>query len=147
MAPRGLGMVAQGGQGGPRASENPEWASYYVDYKALKQILGQLTPLGEEQTEGGAQLEGLFLSSLLLQLQKVNAFYVVKAQELAQHLERIMPLINQGVVFGALVSDQQPMPSVPRLVLHKLVQSPRVYPNAPTVRVAIQVREACTRAV
>ena len=50
------------------ASENPEWASYYVDYKALKQILGQLTPLGEEQTEGGAQLEGLFLSSLLLQL-------------------------------------------------------------------------------
>ena len=35
-------------------------------------------------------------------------------------------VFGKGVVFGALVSDQQPMPSVPRLVLHKLVQSPRV---------------------
>ena len=40
------------------------------------------------QTEGNAQLEGLFLSSLLLQIQKVNAFYQDKAHELGQHLER-----------------------------------------------------------
>ena len=40
------------------------------------------------QTEGNAQLEGLFLSSLLLQIQKVNAFYQDKAQELGRHLER-----------------------------------------------------------
>ena len=37
------------------ASENANWASYYLDYKALKQILGQLTPL-ESQTEGNAQV-------------------------------------------------------------------------------------------
>jgi hypothetical protein len=40
------------------------------------------------------QLEGLFLSSLLLQIQKVNAFYIDKAQELGEHLERISPIIN-----------------------------------------------------
>ena len=51
------------------------------------------------------QLEGLFVSSLLLQIQKVNAFYREQANEVAQSMERIMPLINQGVIFGALRSE------------------------------------------
>ena len=39
------------------ANENANWASYYLDYKALKQILGQLTPPQlEAQTEGNAQV-------------------------------------------------------------------------------------------
>ena len=36
----------------------------------------------------GWQLEGLFLSSLLLQIQKVNSFYCDKAQELSGHLDQ-----------------------------------------------------------
>ena len=100
------------------ASENANWSSYYLDYKALKQILGQLTRTQmDNQTEGnaqvrctrshvrslsphprapaltmrvltGRQLEGLFLSSLMLQILKVNTFYHDKAQELGEHLER-----------------------------------------------------------
>ena len=38
------------------ANENAAWASSYVDYKALKQILAQLTPETESQTEGNAQV-------------------------------------------------------------------------------------------
>lgn len=43
------------------ASENGgHWASYYLDYKALKQILGQLTPPDiDAQTEGNAQVRPL----------------------------------------------------------------------------------------
>ena len=34
-----------------------QWAPYYLDYKALKQILGQLTPAdAESQTEANAQV-------------------------------------------------------------------------------------------
>jgi SPX domain protein involved in polyphosphate accumulation len=71
------------------ASTNSEWTSFYVDYKALKQILRQLSPTDvENQTEGNAQLEGLFLSSLLLQLLKVNRFFIEKSKELSSHLNR-----------------------------------------------------------
>lgn len=39
------------------ASTNSEWTSFYVDYKALKQILRQLSPTDvENQTEGNAQV-------------------------------------------------------------------------------------------
>ena len=39
------------------ASEKADWASYYLDYKALKQILGQLTaPETEAHTEGNSQV-------------------------------------------------------------------------------------------
>lgn len=34
------------------------------------------------------QLEGLFLSSLLLQMQKVNHFFIEKSNELSSHLHR-----------------------------------------------------------
>ena len=34
------------------------------------------------------QLEGLFLSSLLLQMQKVNHFFIEKSNELGSHLHR-----------------------------------------------------------
>jgi hypothetical protein len=34
------------------------------------------------------QLEGLFLSSLLLQLLKVNRFFIEKSKELSSHLNR-----------------------------------------------------------
>lgn len=34
------------------------------------------------------QLEGLFLSSLLLQMQKVNRFFIEKSKELSSHLNR-----------------------------------------------------------
>ena len=41
------------------ASTNSEWTSFYVDYKALKQILRQLSPTDvENQTEGNAQVRG-----------------------------------------------------------------------------------------
>ena len=41
------------------AIENPSWESYYLDYKALKQILGQLAPLdGVGPSEGDAQVGG-----------------------------------------------------------------------------------------
>lgn len=74
------------------------------------------------------QLEGLFVSSLLLQIQKVNAFYREQANEVAQSMERIMPLINQGVIFGALRSE--PASRRPRDVLQQLVTSPRVPQDA-----------------
>lgn len=64
------------------------------------------------------------MSSLLLQIQKVNAFYREKANEVAQSLDRITPLINQGVIFGALRSE--PPSSKPADVLQQLVTSPRV---------------------
>ena len=53
---------------------HPAWSDSYIDYKALKQILKQITPAfsGQLQTEGDAQLEGLFMSSLLIQIQKVS---------------------------------------------------------------------------
>ena len=38
------------------ATENANWASFYLDYKALKQILGQLSPRElDAQSEGNAQ--------------------------------------------------------------------------------------------
>ena len=42
------------------------WSSYYIDYKALKQILGQLAPPEvEDQTEGNAQVRGQALAPIV----------------------------------------------------------------------------------
>ena len=47
------------------ARENGDWAGYYLDYKALKQILGQLTPPAlDAQTESNAQVRSAAVGAL-----------------------------------------------------------------------------------
>ena len=107
------------------ASNSGEWSTYYLDYKSLKQILGQIGPEEAGQSEGDAQLEGLFLSSLLLQIQKVNQFYCDRASQMAEHLGRLAPLITSSALHGVLHSSSW-LSTSPRETLNQLAQSPLI---------------------
>jgi hypothetical protein len=82
----------------------------------LKQILRQLSPTdAEHQTEGNAQLEGLFLSSLMLQIQKVNTFFIRRAQHLSEHVDRCAaPAVSLDADSRLRTRVARPMP--PQLV-------------------------------
>ena len=70
------------------------------------------------------QLEGLFLSSLLLQIQKVNAHCWERAVQINERLDRIAPCMTTGKLIGAVQTDR-PL-STPRETLKELVLSPFV---------------------
>ena len=76
-----------------------------------------------------SQLEGLFLSSLLLQIQKVNHFYCDRAARMAEHLERLAPLITSSALHGTLRSASR-LSTSPREALNQLAQSPLVSQDA-----------------
>ena len=72
-----------------------------------------------------AQLEGLFLSELLLQIRKVNDFYCDRAAQMAERLEQLAPLITSSALHGALRSANR-LSTSPREALNLLAQSPLV---------------------
>ena len=61
-----------------------------------------------------SQLEGLFLSSLLLQIQKVNSFYEQRSVDAAERLEQLAPLLASSDLFGVHRGAQQLATTRPR---------------------------------
>jgi hypothetical protein len=74
------------------------------------------------------QLEGLFLSSLLLQIQKVNADSIERTALIGERLEQLAPLLSTGKLIGTLRGKQQP--EEPREALNDLALSPLVSQQA-----------------
>jgi hypothetical protein len=68
------------------------------------------------------QLEGLFFSQLLLEIQKVNAYSLGRADQIGERLEQLAPLLSKGELIGAL-SGKLP-PEAPRETLNRLTASP-----------------------
>ena len=63
------------------------------------------------------QLEGLFVSSLLLQIQRVNAFSLERAAHIGERLEQLAPQLSKGEL---TLREKRP-PSAPREALNHLV--------------------------
>ena len=93
------------------ASTHPGWSDFYLDYRSLKQILRQISPrtttteAAEAQSEGDAQLEGLFLSSLLLEIRKVDAFFHESTSNIIIGAARAASVLtNTSQFFGLLAA-------------------------------------------
>ncbi|KAJ1679047.1 phosphate system positive regulatory protein pho81, partial [Spiromyces aspiralis] len=73
----------------------PEWASYYMNYKALKKIINELSvPITQSTTDAHKEdsvarferVKAAFFFQLDRELEKVNAFYIQKEKDMEQRL-------------------------------------------------------------
>ena len=82
------------------------WASYYVDYKLLKNIIKELQqgnvrfPTEEDEIKNHKDLTkfysfGKFFFALALEAEKVDKFYIVQVQLLKQELTPVIEKINK----------------------------------------------------